>query len=414
MQQGSDLSHRKPGLVEITCPNATAFKKSGEFVQTAKLLSKASERVASGAMTKATFSNLETAAGFRANRHGVAVSSTLEPHLDLPDIINYDWVHSALQGGVLTGEVEAMLATTAVPRSDLQDFLADVAWEYPGARRQKSRYLHRVFDARRVATDSPERVKASCSELLGLYGLLRCFFNLRFAGDPSFAPRLASFNMLCHSLDLILSFKHGLRSIDVDSVGELQSAMGRHLEQHIAVYGEAHVRPKHHWFLDCPQQFLRDQLVLDAFVIERGHLEVKRIAEFVRNTRVFERSVLAGVVCEALRDDRRRGGSGLVGPSAVVPGTGVAVADRADVHCQQFAVDDVILRSSAVGIVKACAVECGDLYFLVEPLRLVSQDAPCCGSYVTAGGLEAWDAREACHTLAWRRRPNGSIFVVCR
>ena len=113
------------------------------------------------------------------------MSTALEGHLEVPECINYDWVHSALQQGVLNCEVEAWLSKTEVPRLDLQTFLAKKTWEFPGARRQQGRQLHRVFDARRVSKETPEKIKASCSELLGLYGVLRCYFNLRLANDLS-------------------------------------------------------------------------------------------------------------------------------------------------------------------------------------------------------------------------------------
>ena len=83
-----------------------------------------------------------------------------------------------------------MLAATAVPRADLQGFLATLEWQYPGRTRQKAKYLHRVLDPRRVASEEPDRLKASCSELLGLYGILRVFVELRFAGLEEFNTQL--------------------------------------------------------------------------------------------------------------------------------------------------------------------------------------------------------------------------------
>ena len=412
--QGSDLWHRQPGFVEITCPHAGAFQRFADFLKTAKLLNMAAERVASGTATKSALTKLEVASGFRTNPLGLAMSTALEGHLEVPECINYDWVHSALQQGVLNCEVEALLSTTEVPREDLQTFLADKAWEFPGARRATARHLHKVFDARRVSDKTPEKIKASCSELLGLYGMLRCYFNLRLANDPGFAPHLASLKDLCSSLDIILDFKYGVRSIDAASVGELQALMGQHLTHHIAVYGDEYVRPKHHWLLDCPQQFLRDGLVLDAFVIERGHLEIKMVAEQVANTRCYERSVLTGVLTTTLRDNRAGKRYGLLGQRAVVPGGGFIVADRAKVHGIEFVVGDVIVHNHTVGLLKACALAADDLFFLSEAHRLVSRDVPCCGTYEPLGGLVSWDARAVCHALAWRRRPDGSIFVVCR
>ena len=72
------------------------------------------------------------------------MSTALEGHLEVPECINYDWVHSALQHGVLNCEVEALLSETEVSREDLQTFLADKAWEFPGARRQQGRQLRSV------------------------------------------------------------------------------------------------------------------------------------------------------------------------------------------------------------------------------------------------------------------------------
>jgi hypothetical protein len=213
---------------------------------------------------------------------------------------------------------------------------------------------------------------------------------------------------------MILEFKYGVRSIDAASVGELQALLGQRLMHHVAVYGEAYVRPKYHWLLDCPQQFLRDCIVLDAFVIERGHLEIKAVAEQVTNTQTYERSVLTAVLTTTLRDDRAGIRYGLLGKSVVAPGCGFIVADRAKGHGIEFVVGDVIVHNHTVGLLKACALEADDLFFLVEDHRLVSRDVLSCGTYEPLGGLVSWDAGAVCHALAWRRRPDGSIFVVCK
>ena len=183
--EASDLAHRAEGLVEITCADTAAFRTNKDFRKIAKLLKLAAERVSSGRMTRAASSELETASGFRCNPHGIACCDPLEPYVASPEVINYDWVHSALQSGVVTCEIEAILASTGVPRADLQSFLANPELEYPGCRKQKAQYLHRVFDARQVGSDEPDKVKASCSELIGLYGMLRVFLHLQFAEVPA-------------------------------------------------------------------------------------------------------------------------------------------------------------------------------------------------------------------------------------
>ena len=167
-------------------------------------------------------------------------------------------------------------------------------WQYPGRSRQKSRYLHKVFDSRRVAKEEPDKLRASCSELLGIYGILRVFFEMRFTGVEEFRLHLDSFCESCKVLDAILEFKRGLRPISAESVGELQATMQRRLQKHIAIYGCTHITPKHHWLIDTAAQFLQDKLVLDAFVIERTHLTVKSFADFVKST-----TPLKGLSCLA-------------------------------------------------------------------------------------------------------------------
>lgn len=364
-------------------------------------------------MTKTAYGQLESATGFRANPLGIALSTALRRHIDLPDVINYDWVHSALQGGVVTCEVEALLVATRTARSELQAFLANEAWQYPGRSRQKAKYLHKVFDPRRVGED-PDKVRATCSELLGLYGMLRCFFEVKYAARPEFTHHLESFSLLCKAIDTILAMKFGFIEIEAASVSELQGVLSQHLRRHVALYGEGHVRPKHHWLLDCPPQFLRDRLVLDAFVVERTHLSIKRVAEDTKNTRAYERSVLSGVLCGVLRDCGMVCGDQLLGRTAFWPGTAARIADRAEVHGQEFVVGEVVIWSGEVAELRACALEADELLFIVERLRPLAVASPHYGTYERTPGLVVWQARAAGHALAWRLRSNGSIFVVVR
>ena len=114
-------------------------------------------------MRKVDFEELERASGFRHNPHAIALSEPLRSIVPFPEVVNYDWVYSALQGGAFTSEIEAFLSATKVPRADLQSLLAASDWCYPGSTRHKARYLHRVFDPRRVAAEEPDKIKASCS-----------------------------------------------------------------------------------------------------------------------------------------------------------------------------------------------------------------------------------------------------------
>ncbi len=364
-------------------------------------------------MTKVAFAELETASGFRANKHGIALSEALIGHLDFPDIVNFDWVHSALQGGVVNCEVEALLVATGTKREDLQTFLADPKWEYPGASRHRAKALHRVFDKRRVGTEEPDKIRATCAELLGLYGMLRCFFALKHNGNDSYRQQINCFFLLCAALDLLLAMKFGIRKIDAGSVGELQAMLSRHLHHHIAIYGERYIRPKHHWLLDCPGQFLRDMLILDAFVIERSHLQIKTLAEHVDNTITYERSVLSSLFCSTFQQGEDLGDR-LIGRTAVLPGTAAVLADRCTVLGCDFAVDELVVHGGTVAQLKAVALEADELIFVVQPLRPVGTALHKSGMYEVGPDVLVWPAQAVAHALAWRRRTDAQFFVVLR
>ncbi len=414
--EGSDLAHRKPGYVEITCddPNLCRSLPSCEYAKTMATLAGGSARVAEGRMSKVAFAELEVATGFRHNPHGVTQSEALQLVANPIEVATYDWVHSVLQGGILVAEVEALLVATSLPRETLQAFLADTQWRFPHCNAVKSRQLHRVFDPRRGIDNEPHKVRGSCAEFLGLYGMLRCFVALRLGGDPTCERHVASFNAVSNVIDCILDVKRCL--VDVRAGADrLEAAVRRHLALHTSVYGAAHIRPKHHWMLDLPQQLRRDGAVLDAFVIERTHLRVKAVAETIKNTRAFERSALASLLTTVLQD-REMPSDGLLGRSAPLPGAALAVrvADKLRVWGTEIAVQDVVVLNGSAACVVACAQEAGVLTLLVHPLHRIQAVSEYCDVCELRSELAAWSATDVTHALAWRSRRDGSLMVVRR
>jgi hypothetical protein len=192
-----------------------------------------------------------------------------------------------LQDGVLAVEISAFLVAADVPRIDVFRFLKDDPWNFPRSRRVKCKELHRVFDARRVSSDNPTKVKASCSELLCLYGMLRHYVECRVPPMPEHARARASFFAACSVVDGILCAKRRAMKLE-DAAALVQERMCNFMHLHKLAYGSRFIKPKHHWQMDVAMQILRDGLVLDAFVVERGHLAVKAVADKTKNTTNFE------------------------------------------------------------------------------------------------------------------------------
>ncbi len=60
-----------------------------------------------------------------------------------------------------------------ITRHAIQEFLKQPGWQFPGSSRVKSRQLHRIFDDRRISSSDGDKLKCSCAEALGVYGMVR-------------------------------------------------------------------------------------------------------------------------------------------------------------------------------------------------------------------------------------------------
>ena len=226
------------------------------------MLSVAAGKLASGEMYKTRFEEIEKTAGWNYNADGLGQDRALRPLVDIMQSGTWDWVHTLFQDGVLTTEVELLIehcGSIGVTRIALQTFLRDLAWQFPLAQSGKAKQLHRIFDHHRQSATAATRVKASCAELLGVYGLVRHFVEHRLAPatDDDTKKCLESFKALCQAVDIILLAKRGLASVDVAS-DSLAVALARFSRLHRAAYGDDNIRPKHHWLLDIPPQLKRD------------------------------------------------------------------------------------------------------------------------------------------------------------
>ena len=205
--KGSDLAHRGAGMVEITSEDVASFRgwTHDEFREVVDLLGAASARRAAGTLTATRFAEIETMVGFTWNPSGLIATAPRDVHLT--GTVTYDWVHSCLQDGVFNNELSAFLVATGTPRSALQRCLRDTEWLFPKYRTSQSKMLHRIFDERRVSADRPNKIKGTCSEMLGAFGLVRHWIECEMAVVPAIQACIDSFTALCHVLDLLLAAK---------------------------------------------------------------------------------------------------------------------------------------------------------------------------------------------------------------
>ena len=144
-----------------------------------------------------------------------------------------------------------------------------------------------------------EKFKATASDLLTLYTILRHFVQTRLRSNPELDTQVASFEAACAIVDVILKAKRGLMPLP-QAATLLRSALEDHFAKHQAVYTDAHFVPKHHYLWDVASQWERQDDVFDAFVVERLHLRVKAVSEHIKNTARFELTAVSSVInCQA-------------------------------------------------------------------------------------------------------------------
>ena len=98
-KKGSNLAHRHPGHVEITCCDHAAFRlqSSDDVFAVADLLVAAKQQVAIGTMTKIRWEQLEQVHGLNTNPHGLLTDRVLRKYLNPVATMRYDWLHNMLQ-----------------------------------------------------------------------------------------------------------------------------------------------------------------------------------------------------------------------------------------------------------------------------------------------------------------------------
>ena len=122
--------------------------------------------------------------------------------------------HMVLKDGVFSIEVRAFMEATGVERDTLKTALQSTAWVYPKVHDFECKQLWRIFDHRRVSSQDPQKVKASCKELLGVFALVRHFVEERVPMDPAHDAARSSFLAVCKVLDLLLTAKFRYDAID--------------------------------------------------------------------------------------------------------------------------------------------------------------------------------------------------------
>lgn len=404
------------GFVDISCADWRCFKSAShtDIMEYIDFVHLAQEQADAGLIPKSSAQEASQVCGFNVCPNGVLACRELREHFAITDVLTSDWMHNALQDGMLTLEVFLFLAEAAVPRETLEEYMK-TTFAFPRSTHVKSSELHRIFNEYRF---SEARFRCSASEMLSLYGLLRHFVATEVEHTPALTAQRASFLAACKVLDILMGAKR--REVRLADAGRaLRFALSEHMRLHLTAYEDQYIKPKHHLMFDIAEQMIRDGskqqgILLDMFVVERTHLEVKKVATNIENTRTFEASVLAALLNRQTNSWQEHAVvHGLLGRVQAFPGMPSVQCSRSlRIDGATFSVGDLAMYGDKAGAIVACVRDAFNLFVLVQELVFEHKLSTHSAIWRFTDSYCFWSARCVLPVLAWIPHADQSTTVI--
>ena len=372
-----------------------------------------------GGLTDAAFTRMCQAAGLSSTAEGLLADQRLRQHMNPMHCMQYDWVHTCLQEGLMTTACTLFMTAckrkAGIEHTEWERLLRGSDWRFPRQSQCKAKQLHTVFSEYRTKSledgrsDRDPKIKANPSEMLGLYGLLRHAVETREL-PIEVAAEQACFAAACKVVDCCLAAKR--RWITLREAARLMRvALADYLTKHKAAYGDRKLKPKAHWMFDVAEQMElaaeAEMPLIDALVVERIHLGVKAVAADIKNTEAYERSVLERTLVNKLDAlARLRNLSDyLTGPCQEQVSPTLTLSDSCDTAGCTIACGDVVFRGDdTAALVIACAQDLAthELHLLVDAMPLLATVSQHSVRLDTVNvQRDVWTARSARIALAW-------------
>ena len=272
--------------------------------------------------------------------------------------------------------------------------------------------------SRENASREAKTFKASASEILSVYPLIRHFANTVLPDDVLVEQRLSLSSSL-KVLDMLMACKRG-QQIDENA---LREAMLHHFQVHVRVYGEGGIVPKYHHQLHIPSQAAAANVIADTFVLERKHQIPKQFADKHKISKNYERHVLQLVLLNQRRQARdKQFGDVLLGDQEIcawlaksLGGGRAYIASRMAFKGATHTADDFVLLGNGKALQVLACGSCdsslcliGKVYHCIEKKRTSSK-------FEAADDLQmaAWIMREPVEQpFVWSAASDSRVTVL--
>ena len=236
----------------------------------------------------------EKALGFTWSPYNILADPAMDPYLDVPKQFFHDWMHMIFVGGVFNMTLHYFLeaireATKSNVYASLRTYISQ--WNWP--QRLKMKELAKLFsDAKRTANVRAGTFKCAASEGLSLFLVISHWALAILPADTCPAER-QSYLALCD----IIECMRATMFVIVEGSTILKSVES-FLDLYDKAFDIAWSIPKFHWLLHFGDYSDKFGELISCWPLERKHKVPKAYGADVRNTRIYEQSVLHEVVCK--------------------------------------------------------------------------------------------------------------------
>ena len=143
LMKNSNLCHRRPNFVEISCDDHRKLVLSSASDLTAEVdaVFEAFTQWQRGAITQARLKAIISAYGINPNPRGILLDASLRSQFSAIDVINEDWMHGALQDGFLNISCYKLLQRLEEKlgwQTDRLECFLKADWQFPRSTRNLS------------------------------------------------------------------------------------------------------------------------------------------------------------------------------------------------------------------------------------------------------------------------------------
>ena len=235
--------------------------------------------------TAKSFKMWEQATGISFSLHAILADPSLQEHFQPTHVLFHDWMHALLCNGCMSHCIFHVLSTLNC-WDNLSGWMS--CWKVPTV--WKHFQVVSLFQAKRLEKHKKaNKLSSTASELLTALPLVNHYLTT-LAEDST---EIQCFQSLNHLVELMQATWHQQVTpeeiqICVESILAKWKACGWHMFK------------KHHWLLHIASNFAKHSILPNCCCMERKNKCVGQKATMVRNTQIFEKSVLEDMVASDL------------------------------------------------------------------------------------------------------------------